>query len=321
MTHIPVKCKFQIYFCKKHMNFDLADLRAFLALADLGSFKAASAALHLSQSALSRRIDKLEDALGVTLFTRTTRKVELSTLGRSFMPKARNVLNELQDALLSLGDVAERISSEVTFACVPSAVAYFLPAVIEEYHRRYPGIRIRVIDESSSELLLNVARGEADFGLTYIGSQEADLEFEPLFEEPFVVACLNTHPLAGRKKLSWRELSEFDYISIAPGSGNRLLIDRALSHTDTKPRWFCEVCHVPALVSLVEAGLGLGVVPRLSMPPNGHSGLVSIALQDPCVTRTLGLIKRRGRALSTAAQLFYDLLIRSQQRHANAGKP
>ena len=82
------------------MNFDLGDLRAFLAVADLGSLRAAAQALHLSQSALSRRIDKLEDALGVALFTRTTRKVELTTVGRAFVPKARNVLNELASALL-----------------------------------------------------------------------------------------------------------------------------------------------------------------------------------------------------------------------------
>ncbi|MCZ8412095.1 LysR family transcriptional regulator, partial [Achromobacter dolens] len=88
------------------MNFDLADLRAFLAVADLGSFRAASEALHLSQSALSRRVDKLEAALGVQLMTRTTRKVELTTIGRGFVPRARSVLNELESALVGIRDVA-----------------------------------------------------------------------------------------------------------------------------------------------------------------------------------------------------------------------
>lgn len=85
----PVKCKDLHDFCVWHMNFDLADLRAFLAIADLGSFRAASEALHLSQSATSRRLDKLEEALGVELFRRTTRRVELTTVGRTFMHKAR----------------------------------------------------------------------------------------------------------------------------------------------------------------------------------------------------------------------------------------
>ena len=281
-------------------------------MANLSSFKAAAAAIHLSQSALSRRVDKLEDALGVLLFSRTTRKVELTTVGRSFVPKAHSVLNELESALLGIRDVAERISGEVTLACVPSAVAYFLPGVIRQYHSQYPGIRIRVIDESSSEILLNVARGEADFGLTYIGTQESDMEFEPLLEDPFVVACATDHPLANRRKINWTELAQRDYVTLAQGSGNRLLIDQALSHSDIRPRWFCEVRHVTALVSLVEAGLGLGVVPQLAMPPRGHPSLVSISPHEPKVTRTLGLIKRRGRALKASAQLFYDLIVQAR---------
>ncbi|MES2184875.1 MAG: LysR family transcriptional regulator [Pseudomonadota bacterium] len=291
------------------MNFDLADLRAFLAVADHGTFRAAAENLHLSQSAVSRRVDKLEEALGVELFARSTRRVELTTVGRTFVHKARSVLNELESALLGISDVAERMSGEVTIACVPSAVGYFLPSVIREYHRLYPRIRVRLIDESSADLLLAVANGDADFGVTYIGTQEPDIEFEPLLEERFVVACPSGHPLAKRKKLTWADLAQGEYISLAQGSGNRFLIDQALAQVDPKPSWFCEVRHVPALVSLVEAGLGLGVVPSLAMPPQGHSSLVSIPLEEPRVSRMIGVIRRRGRALRPAAQLFTELLL------------
>lgn len=291
------------------MNFDISDLRAFLAVADLGSFTAASDALHLSQSALSRRVDKLEEALGVDLFTRTTRKVELTTVGRAFVHKARNVLNELESALLGIRDVAERLSGEVTLACVPSAVGYFLPSVFDEYHARYPRIRIRVLDEASSDVLLAVTRGEADFGVTYIGTQEADIEFLPLIEEAFVLACPAKHPLAKRKSVAWKDLAEVNYIALAQGSGNRFLIDQALALSQSRPRCFCEVNHVPALVSLVTAGLGVGVVPRMALPPDGHGELSAVTLVDPAVSRTLGLISRRGRPLPAAAQQLYDMLV------------
>ena len=300
------------------MNFDLADLRAFLAVADQGSFRAASETLHLSQSALSRRVDKLEDSLGVALFTRTTRKVELTTVGRAFVHKARNVLNELESALLGIQDVAERLSGEVTLACVPSAVAHFLPAVFEEYHRRYPRIRIRLMDESSSEVLLAVTRGNADFGVTYIGTQEADIDFRPLMEEAFVLACPAGHPLAGHASVAWADLGEHRYIALAQGSGNRFLIDQALARSQSRPRWFCEVTHVPALVSLVAAGLGIGVLPRMALPPDGRHGLVAVPLVKPRVSRTLGLISRRGRPLTAAARLLYDLLVERQAASAEA---
>lgn len=296
------------------MRFDLTDIRAFLAVADLSSFRAAAEALHLSQSAVSRRVDKLEDALGVRLLDRTTRKVELTTVGRSFVPRARNVLNELESALVGVQDIAERLSGLVTIACVPSAVGYFLPDRIRRFHEQYPQIRIKVIDESSSTVLTAVARGDADFGLTYIGIQDADIEFTPLLEEPFVLAARRDHPLARRRSVSWQDLEQYGFISLAQGSGNRFLIDQALAQSGRRPRWFCEVQHVPALVSLVEAGAGIGVVPRLAMPRADHPTLVSIRLKSPAVSRTLGLIHRRGRTLSAVATLLFDSLVDSPRR-------
>lgn len=293
------------------MNFDLADLRAFVAASDHGSFRAAAEVLCISQSALSRRIEKLEGALGLRLFERTTRRLELTTAGRGFVHKARHVLNELESALLGTRDLADRMSGEVTIACVPSAVAFFLPRVIKAYHDEYPRIRLRIRDETSAEILTTVARSEADFGLTYIGTQEPDVEFEPLIEDPFVLACSREHPLARRRKVRWAELADYDYIAVAQGSGNRMLIDQALANTAALPRWFCEVQHVPALVSLVEAGIGVGVVPKLGMPQMGHATLVSVPLVDPPISRTLGLIRRRGRALSAAAQRLYDFILQS----------
>mgnify|MGYP001550381616 FL=1 len=157
-----------------------------------------------------------------------------------------------------------------------------------------------------------MARGEADFGLTYVGAMEPDIEFQPLIEDPFVVACSRTHPLAKKREVKWSELAEYDYVAVAKGSGNRMLIDLALADTPLSLRWFCEVQHVPSLVSLVEAGVGIGVVPKLGMPRSGHATLISVPLIEPAISRRLGLITRRGRALPAAAQLFYDFLLQSR---------
>ena len=292
------------------MNFDLSDLRAFVASADLGSFRAAADALNISPSALARRVEKLEAAFGVRLLERTTRKMELTVSGRIFVEKARAVLTELEHSLFGMEDLARRLTGLVTIACVPSAVSFFLPTAIGKYHQAYPGIRLRVIDENSSTVFLAVARGEADFGLTYIGTQEPDIEFNPILQDPFVVACLKNHPLANRPSVTWSELAQHpDYMVLAPGSGNRTLIDNALANTVRPPQWFCEVQHVPALVSLIESGLGIGVVPRLALPKARHRSLVSIPLTEPTITRTIGVIRLKGRPLSVAAQHFFDLLV------------
>lgn len=291
------------------MNFSLAELRAFVAVAEHNSFSAAAAELHLSQPALSRRIDKLEGALGVRLFDRTTRSVEMTAVGREFSRRARELLNGLEESLMGIRDVATRMMGEVTIACVPSAVRYFLPAVLHRYHQRYPRIVVRLIDEGANDVLNMVVRNEADFGVNYIGTQEPDVEFEPVLKESFVVACPPDHPLAKKRKVTWSELGQYDYMTVAKASGNRLLLDLALTDVPVRPQWFCEVRHVTTLVGLVEAGLGIAAVPRLAMPPGKHPTLTSVPLVDPTVTRTVGLIRRRGRTLSPAAQELYDMLL------------
>ncbi|CAB3810745.1 LysR family transcriptional regulator [Paraburkholderia fynbosensis] len=298
------------------MNFEISDLRAFVATADLGSFRAAADTLHLSASALSRRIEKLEDSLGVRLFERTTRKMDLTIVGRGFLERAYRILNEVDNSMLEFDDLARKMTGELTIACVPSAVRYFLPEAIAVYHQRYPGIRLRLIDEPSSMVFLAVARGEADFGLTYVGTQEPDIEFRPLLDDPFVLACPRTHPLAKRKAVAWKELGNVDYLAIAQGSGNRAVIDEALAGVVDRPKWFCEVRHMPALVSLIEAGLGVGVVPRLAMPRGPHKALKSVALVDPPIRRTLGVLQRRGRGLSSAARFFLELLTEMRAQDA-----
>lgn len=290
------------------MNFDLADLRAFVAVADIGSFRAASVALHLSQPALSRRVGKLEQALGFRLLERTTRKVELSAMGRSFIPKARHVLNELETALLGMTDLSDRLYGQVSVACVPSVVGNFLASVVKKFHQQFPRIRVRLLDQSAAEILLAVARSEADFGINYLGTQEPDLEFEPLFEESFVLACPLDHPLASRTEITWTEVAKYESVILAPGSGNRMLIDQGLSAVTSRAAWTCEVRHVPALVSLVEAGIGVGVVPHLAIAEGKQATLKTVPIIDPKIVRTIGVTKRRGRPLSPAAQAFHDLL-------------
>ena len=290
------------------INLDLTDLRAFVAVAERSSFRAAAEAIHLSQPALSRRIDKLEGTLGARLFERTTRRVSLTVVGRAFAHKARALLDELDASLLTMRDVAAGQSGEVTIACVPSAVYYFLPAVLRRYHALYPGIRVRIIDEPANEVLGAVLRGEADFGLNFIGAQEPEIAFRQILKEPFVLACRRDHPLARRRRVAWSELADQEFMTVAKSSGNRLMIDAALASLKHPPSWFYEVRHVSTLLGLVEAGLGLAALPRIAMPPGRHPTLASVPLGPPVVTRTLGLIRRRGRALAPAAERLYALL-------------
>jgi len=295
-----------------NMNVDMGDLRALVAVAELGSFSAAAKELHLSQPALSRRISKLEGNLGLRLLERTTRRVELTASGRDFARKARQVVNTFDESLLAISEGTSKIRGEVTVACVPTAVNHCLLGVLTDYQRLYPKILVRVLDDGAGDVLSTVERNEADFGINYIGVQEANLEFVPIFKERFVVACRHDHALATRRSVTWAELNRHDYIAVTKASGNRLLLDLALAGVPELPSAVCEARHVRTLVDMVAAGLGIAAVPQLAIPAHlAVSELRAVPLTRPVVNRTIGLIKRRGRVLSPAAERLYHMIVAS----------
>jgi len=226
-----------------HINFDLQQLQAFIAVAERGSFRAAADQIHLSPPALSRRIEKLESIIGTRLFNRTTRQVELTSIGRVFLERARAAIDDLESAILGISDIAVTRSGRVTVACVPSAAIYFLPQVISGFSAKYPSIRIRVIDESMSQTLQSVLAGESDFGIGFMPTLMPEIAFEGIHIDPFVVAMRHDHPLAKRQSVNWSQIESEQLISVARSSGNRQLLDDVMSKAGLKPNYAFEVSH------------------------------------------------------------------------------
>ena len=285
----------------------IADLRAFVTVGELQSFAAAAKALHLSQPALSRRISHLEDLLGVRLFDRTTRSVGLTLLGGRFLGEMRGLVEDLDRSVLSLRDAADLEAGDVTIGCVFSAVHHFLPPVIRAFRDKHPNVLVRIIEEGADEVLASVKHGEADLAVNYIGMQDPEIEFAPLLKEPYVLACPANHPLARRRSVRWEELAQQPLARVSHASRNRLFIDQALAELPPLPRPTIEVRHVSTLIGLVESGLGLAVVPKLTLPLK-PAAVVGVKLDKPVVNRTLAIIRRRGRSLSPAATAFARLL-------------
>jgi DNA-binding transcriptional LysR family regulator len=150
------------------INFDLLDMRAFLAVSELRSFHGAAAVLGLSQPALSRRIRGLEQTIGTVLLERSTRRVTPTTVGRQLEPIMRRLLEEMDTSLLSLSEVGPRQHGRIAIASIPTAAVYFLPRVIDEFNKQYPNIRFRIFDLSSNEGLESIARGEVEFGINIL---------------------------------------------------------------------------------------------------------------------------------------------------------
>ncbi len=218
------------------MKIDFDGIQAFVLVAELGGFSRAADHLHLTQTALTRRIQKLEAYLAVRLLDRTTRSVQLTAVGRDFLPQARRLVDEMTSAVERLKDMSRLGTGNVAIASIPTMAHHTLPEVIRTYIKEHPGNRIRIIESNASDVARAVLFDQAEFGITIQLERHADLVEEPVMREPFMFFCLDEHPLSNRKSVTWSELGEADLILVSGLSGNRALLDYQLAKA-LEPAW------------------------------------------------------------------------------------
>lgn len=294
------------------INCEMLDLQAFLAVLEAGSFHRAAGQLHMSQPSVTRRVQALEAALGVALLERTTRRVKPTSIGRALDPMLRRLVCEFENCVFSLSDFGVRHPGQVTIASIATAASCFLPRVLKRFAGKHPDIQFRIIDLSAEEGLECVARGEAEFGINFLGASRSDLKFTPLIDDDFVVVCRCDHAFAAQKSLTWSDLAEQSLI-ISQRSGNRALIDQALARSNLRLNWSFEVVHLSTSFGLVEAGVGISIVPRLAAPLADHRSIVVVPLCDPVVHRTVGIVERQTGQFSRAATVFRRMLVEEAQ--------
>jgi DNA-binding transcriptional LysR family regulator len=300
------------------MRIDFLGLQAFLSIAERGSFQRAAAHLNLSQTALSHRMRKFEQDLGVALLTRTTRHVALTPSGHELLPRARRLMEELTESFAQLRTQGATRQETLAIGCLPTIATHYLPPILKEFTKTHPAVTVRIYDNSALEIAELVQAGTAEFGLTIVSTHLRGLDVRPLLREPFVLLCPAGHPFARQKSLTWGELAGTPLIRVSPQTGNRLLIDDALGSRRESLQWRFEVQHIASAVSLVLAGVGLTVVPRLAIDRAATPGLAEVRLRDPQITRTIGILTRRNASLSPAAADLMTLIRRHIRgpRHA-----
>ena len=290
------------------MKIDILGVQAFVAIADKGSFQNAADTLHVTQTAITQRLRKLEDFLGVTLVERTTRSIALSLIGRDFLPQARRLLEELGDALLEICETGKAERGDVSIACVPTVGVQYLPRIMQEYSARYPNNRIKILDHASSAVADAVLRREAEFGINIAGAHHPELMTMPLLEDQYVLICHEDHPLARRRRVAWKQLQPYPLIFAGQVSGNRALLDTALGTNGLGLQSFYEVQRSSTAVGLVAERIAAAVVPRLAVQKGAYPNIRTIELVDPVVSRALVLVVRKTARLSPAAQALYDMI-------------
>lgn len=285
------------------MNINSHDLQVFLTLAQEKNFTRAAARCGLSQSAFSTRISSLEHALGAKLFDRTTRRVELTPDGEEFEPFAHQLHADLSDVVQIFRDRAARRRGRVAIAALPSVSAGWMPKVLSQFAKRHPEIQLSLTDGIAETCASLVRSGEVDFGLSTLDDAE-DLDKQLVAIDHFHLVCGKNHALLTKKKITAADIASFPFIHLTRNSSVRRLLDAAFDRVKLKP--YLEANYMATLAGMVEADLGVTIVPSLSLHQFIRPTLGTRVLQTPRISRPIYLIRRRGRTLSAAADTLFN---------------
>lgn len=303
------------------MRIDFLGLEAFLSIAERGSFQRAAAHLNLSQTAISHRMRKLEEELGLKLFARTTREVTLTRAGIEFLPKAERAIAELEQSFDELKQQGAKRRERLDIACLPVFAVNYLPPILSRFHKLQPVVQVRVFETPSAAIAELVQSGEVEFGLGVLQTNRWDLDMETISAAPLTLACPSRHPLAKKRSVGWAQLRNLPLIRVGPKTAIRPMIDDALGAARMNLSWQYEVQHVETAVHLVEARLGFAIVPSIDVALHQGRGLAAVPLRAPKLSCTYGLLTRRGIPLSPPAAKLRGFLIDEIKAKVDAHAP
>ncbi|OMT74276.1 LysR family transcriptional regulator [Burkholderia pseudomallei] len=289
------------------MNITLRQLRVFIEVARLKSFSRAGDEIGLTQSAVSRSVRELEGEIGLKLIDRTTRDVQLTDVGTNLIASVSRLLGDLDDALREIREIGEQRRGRVIVAASPTIACRLMPRVVAACERRFPFVTLGLRDDVQSDVLRKVKSGEVDFGVVIGPLATSELISEPLMTDSFCLVARADHPLAARDRVPWTALAGEPLVLLDYASGSRPLIDAALAAHRVAAGVVQELGHSATVFGLVEAGVGVSVLPWLSLPLPAGSSLVARPLA-PRAERTVELVRRRDRSLSPAADAVWGLV-------------
>jgi len=293
------------------MEFD--HVEAFVAIVRRGGVTRAAASLHLSQPAVSRRLDLLEHEVGAALFERTHGGARLTEAGRAFLPHAEAVLASAHDGVEAVRALERPGTGAVTLALVGTLASTALTTRLLRFRRAHPHVRLSLRTALSDEVSGLVRRGEATLGLRYSADPHPDVVSIPLYGEPQVVVCSATHRLARAKRVTPRALAGEAWVAFPArqGSGDSYarILDERLAACRLSGAEIIPIDSLTAQKRLVEAGFGLGLLPKSSVEEELRVGTLR-RLDVPAMRASIPvvLVHRRRAYLSGAARALMTLL-------------
>lgn len=290
------------------MHITLRQLRVFIAVARAKSFTKAASDIGLSQSAASMCIQELEDELGVRLLDRSTRQVIPTSVGENLLPVISRLLGELEAALRETHDIGEHHRGRVTIACVPSVAGRLMPMILEECAKRFPNVEVSLHDTPALDVVKQVISGEVEFGITVAPLNPIELESEPILFDPFYIVCRRKDELNKLRFVKWEDVIGRKFLMLDWSSGSRAVIDQALAEANISLNVVLELSQPSSVLAMIKAGQGISIMPAMAVPLADHRALALKELKGRDLVRTITIIRRKGRTLSPASQVLWDLI-------------
>lgn len=285
---------------------ELHQLRYFCAVAETGSFSRAAEQSHVSQPSLSQQILKLEDELGARLFDRLGRSVRLTELGKTFLPRARTVLRELEAAKGDVVEGKESIGGPVVVGVIPTVAPYFLPSRLTTFSHKFAQVQLSVVEEITPILLERLRGGTIDIAVLALPVRGHEFETEALLTERLFAALPRKHKLNSRASLSLKDLRAEPFLLLRDGHCFRDTAVAACGRARLHPQIVFESGQFSSLLSMGGAGMGVSIVPEMAIEKKSQCRYVSIA--DDHAFRTIGSAILRGRSMTRAQAALLDHL-------------
>lgn len=282
-------------------------LEYFRAVAKKEHFTKAAEQLAISQPALSRSITKLEEELGVALFDRTGRSVQLNSNGKLFLKRVDRALQEIQDGIEEIRQFNDPYAGTVSLAFLLTFGLHILPDLISKFNRMYPKVEFLLYQNPTTVILRQLLHSEVD--LCIIGSlgNQRGVSWHRLIEEELFIYVPTDHRLADREAVRLEEVAGEPFISFKKGYGMRTLTDEFCRQAGFAPLIKFEGDDVATATGLVSAGLGITLIPAFSGIDSGR--IKQLRVSEPHCRREIGLAWAEDRRLSPSAERFRDFIM------------
>lgn len=284
---------------------DLRQLAALTAVAEGGSFSAAARSLHTVQSNISTHIARLERELGAILVDRASG--QLTPEGQIVVDRSRHIAVEVAAIAADVAALRDEISGSVRLGCIGTVGRWLVPLVLERVALDHPGIRVVVVDATTTSLVPQLLSDSLDLAVVNLPLTDPDLVSEPLFEEDRLVIAPTSHALAGRTSVTLAELGDHPLLLEPVGTSFRDELDAEATAAGTTLQAFAEVDGLRLITSLAFQGFGAAIIPATAAPPwlSGDWERIPVAGLD---RRSVGLATRRRGLPSAPARAVHDVV-------------